>query len=339
MPSIHFESEAEWLALREQNVGGSEVASLFYLWALPSGEERVFHLYETPPDGAVILECLSSFKSGYRLWLEKSGMVKPESLDGVERVDAGKFIEPALAAWASSKWDGWKLRKVRRYLTHATVNGWGCSLDYEVHQPGMPPVEFKNIDFSIFRRDWVADGEEILVPPIKYMLQLQAQIGVSDADHGWVVACVGGNELKRGRIERHGPTQDKIQDAIEAFWKGVQAGEPPALVADYDAIAEQYRFGQKIGAKDPGLDLRGDNTLPMLCRQYLRRKRHLARVEAFTDNTKARIAALMGDSPRARASGFKISWPVIERPAKQIPARWQDASTYRAALTVTPLED
>ena len=339
MPTLHFDTEAEWHALREQHVGGSEIACLFNLWALPDGTERVFHLYEAPPDGSVILECLSSFKSGYRLWLEKSGQVKPENLDSVERVNAGKYLEPALAEWARSKWDGWRLRKVRRYLTHADVQGWGCSLDYEVHQAGMPPVEFKNIDFGIFRRDWTCDGEEILVPPLKYMLQLQAQIGVSDADHGWVVACVGGNELKRGRIERHEPTQERIGAAIDAFWRGVRAGEPPVLVADYESIAEAFRFGKKAGKKDPPVDLRTHNELPRLCRQWLRTKRHLDRVVVRADNLKARIAYLMGDEPKARASGFKISWPVIECAAKQIPARWQEASTYRGALTVTPMED
>lgn len=338
MPAIHFETEAEWHAIREQNCGGSEVASLFYLWALPDGTEQVFHLYEVPPEGSVILECLSSFKSGYRLWLEKSGQVKPANLDGVERVDAGKYLEPALAEWARNKW-GWKLRKVRRYLTHADVQGWGCSLDYEVHERGMPPVEFKNIDFSIFRRDWTCDGDEILVPPLKYMLQLQAQIGVSDADHGWVVCCVAGNELKRGRIERHEPTQIKIAEAIEAFWLGVRAGEPPVLVADYDSVAEAYRFGKVVDKKVAPVDLTAHNELPRLCRQYLRTKRHADRVGVRLDNLKARIACLMGDEPRARASGYRISWPVIERAAKQIPARWQDASTYRGALTVSPISE
>ena len=339
MPATHFSTEAEWHALREQHVGGSEVACLFYVWALPDGTERVFHAYEEPPAGSVILECLSSFKSAYRLWLEKSGQVKPENLDGVERVNAGKYLEPALAEWARHKWDGWKLRKVHRYLSHDSVAGWGCSLDYEVHEPGMPPVEFKNIDFSVFRRDWVYDGDEILVPPLKYMLQLQAQIGVSDADHGWVVACVAGNELNRGRIDRHEPTQERIGAAVAAFWAGVLAGQPPALVADYDSVAEAYRFGLVLDKKAPGADLTASNSLPGLCRRYLRMQRHVDRVTMRLDNLKAQIAGQMGDMPRGRASGFRISWPVIERAAKQIPARWQDASTYRGALTVTSTDD
>lgn len=334
MGTIAVADEASWLSVRESHVGGSEVACLFYRWALPDGQEVIRHLYEVVPEGAVLVECLSPYKTGYRLWLEKSGRLQPEKLDGIERIDAGTFLEPAIAEWAKNRWD-WPLRKVRRYSTHPEVAGWGASLDYEVHEPGMPPVELKNVDGLVFRNDWLADGGEILMPPIHYSLQLQHQIGAVGGTHGWVVACVSGNQLMRGRIERHEPTQERIAQAIESFWNGVRGNIEPAFVADYESVAKANAYGTK-GSQ---IDLTADEGLPVLCSRYLRIKRHYDRVDTVLANIKGRIAAKVGEANKAAADGYRISWPIVEREEKVIPERIQSAMTYRGALTVTKLKE
>jgi len=331
MGAIAVSNEAEWLSLRDSHVGGSEVASLFYRWRYADGTEAVLHLYETPPEGATLVESLSPFKTGYRLWQEKAGRVMPDDLSSNERVQAGNFLEPALAAWAGEKFK-WKLRKVRRYCTHATVTGWGASLDYEAHEPGFPPIEFKNVDGLAFRDSWAVEGDEIIMPPLNYVLQLQHQIGAVGADHGWIVACVGGNRLLRGRIERHEPTQQKIAEAIAAFWEGVETGTEPKWVADYDSVAETYRYGSKALQ----VDLTADGDLPQLCADYLARKAEADQLEATISHLKGQIASKLGDAAKAVASGYRMSWPVVERPEKVIPERIQKALTYRGALTITP---
>lgn len=334
MSAIPVPDEATWLSLREAHVGGSEIASLFYRWRYTDGTEAVHHLYETPPEGAVVLGCLSPFKSGYALWQEKAGRVPPTDLSQVEYVNAGTYLEPALAEWARNKWD-WKLRKVRRYLTHDSVKGWGASLDYEVVGEGMPPVEFKNADGFAFRDGWTVDGDDILMPPLNYVLQLQHQIGATGADHGWIVACVGGNKLMRGRIERHEPTLQRIGEAIEAFWRGVEQGVEPTWLADYEGVAEAYRYGT------PGesVDLTADDDLPTLCAAYLDAKRVVEEAETALEMAKGRVAAKLGDAAKAMATGYRISWPVIDRAEKVIPERIQKALTYRGGLTVTALKD
>lgn len=334
MSAVPVPDEATWLSLREAHVGGSDIASLFYRWLHPNGEEAVHQIYEAPPKGSTLLGCLSPFKSGYRLWQEKAGRLMPDDLSGVERVQAGNFLEPALAEWAKDKWD-WKLRKVRRYCKHDSVEGWGASLDYEVQEKGLPPVEFKNIDGLQFRDKWVADQGEILMPPLHYVLQLQHQIGAVGADHGWVVCCVSGNELLRGRIERHDGTQKKIAEAIEAFWQGVNGNVEPTWLADYETVADEYRYG------DDALpaDLTGDGELPTLIATYLTKKKALAEFEVEVDNLKGQIAARVGEATKAKALGYRISWPRIERPEKVIPEKVQKALTYRGALTISEIKE
>jgi predicted phage-related endonuclease len=329
MAHVAVQSEAEWLALRESFVGGSEVASLFYTYRMPDGGAAVRHLYEAPPENSQPLGCLSPYRTGYALWTEKAGLVMPADFSS-ERIDAGKFLEPALAAWASDKFK-LKLRKVRRYHQHETVEGWGASLDYEVHGIGMPPVEFKNVDRAIFARDWMAEGDDIIAPPIHINLQLQHQMGACGADHGFIVACIGGNELKLGRIPRHEPTQTRIAEAITAFWAGVKAQVPPILVADYEAVSKAHAFGDKGAVAD----LSGVEGFPALCDRYLELKRQADELEVSLETAKGQIAIHLGEATKATAPGVRVSWSVIHRPEKVIPERKQEAKTYRGALIVT----
>lgn len=328
MGSIAVKNEAEWLTLRDSHVGGSEIAALFYEWRLPTGESRIFQMFEHPPEGSVCLGCLNPFKTGYRLWLEKSGRLMPEDLSSNDRVQAGVFLEPAIAEWASTKWE-WKLRKVRRYLVHPSVTGWGASCDFESHEEGMPAVEIKNVDGAAFREKWSVEGEHIVMPPLTYALQLQHQIGAKGADHGWIVACVGGNQLFRGRINIHEKTQDRIRSAVTDFWKSIKANVEPTWVADFDSVAKS-----RLSPIDDALDLTDDAELPDLCQKYLEIKQSADDLDQQLSLVKGQIGAKIGDSTKAKSIGYKLTWPVINRPEKIIPAKVQNALTYRGALTI-----
>jgi predicted phage-related endonuclease len=330
--TLRYESEAEWLALRDRHVGGSDVAALFNEWRLPDGSTRILHVYEAPPEGSIFIECQSPYKSSFALWHEKAGLVR-ESFEETERVRAGKHLEPALASWAQETWPDWKLRKVRRYLQHDEEPGWGASLDYEAVEKGHPPVEFKNVDWLIFRDNWQGDGDD-LIPPIHVNLQLQSQIGVSRADHGWVVVCVGGNKLKRVRIEQHQPTQDRIREAVAMFWQGVREGAVPTWLATYDTVCNLALAVRDDDKKIPAVDLCDDEAACRDIRRYERWKAHADFVGMHLDMMKARVGLRLTDRTKALTPTHTISWPLIEREAKTIPARFQDAKTYRGGFTV-----
>ncbi len=332
MAVLKFSSEAEWLTLREAHVGGSDVASLFNLWRLPDGSVVTLHCYEAPPEGSEFIECLSTYKSTFRLWQEKAGKLASDFQEN-ERVQAGKHMEPALAAWAMEKWPDMKMRKVRRYLQHDEHPGWGASLDYEMATGDMEPVEFKNVDFLIFRDKWGGEGEDI-IPPIHINLQLQSQIGVKPkATGGWVIVCVGGNTLKRVWIERHEPTQERIGEAVDMFWTGVKAGAEPRWLADFDTVKDLLSNGD---GKLPPVDLEPSPAACVDARRYMRWKRHFDYVKGHMDRSKARVALEMGEATKAFGPGFTITWPVSGRIAKMIPEKWQDAATWRGGFTVKP---
>jgi predicted phage-related endonuclease len=326
MANIKVGSEAEWHAIREQNIGGSEIASLFYLYAV-DGQEQVFNMFQEVPANAICLGCLSPYKTGYRLWQEKAGKLKPDDLSENERVIAGQFMEPAMAEWAKSKFD-LKIRKVRRYMSHNDVRGWGASLDYELISAGMPPVEFKNVDGLQFRNNWIAEGDEIIMPPLHINLQLQTQIGVTDADYGLIICCVGGNELKLGQVQRHEPTQAKIAEAIAAFWKAIDAGFEPSHLADYETVAKMHSAGDKDA---PVVDL---TDVEIHIAHYVKWKKHFDFVEKQISRAKGRVTEVLGKATKGKSDRFAITWVATHIPEKLIPAKVQVEKNYRGAFIV-----
>lgn len=321
--------KADWHAKRAQHIGGSEIAALFYLWQLADGRLAYLHMFEVPPTGSTCLGCVSRHTTGYRLYWQKRGILPPEDLDGVERVMLGQELEPAIARASERKW-GWRLENARSYVKHPAVAGMGASRDFQQVAPGYPPVEVKNVDFLIFRDLWQARGDEIAAPPIDITLQVQHQIacghsrgGVSP--HGWVVACVGGNRLYRGRIERHEPTIARIEQAVAAFWRAVESETPPLDVADFDTVAELSLLGAEV--RNAPLDLTADNRLPTLCARFLRIQERRKKAEDIEARVKAEIALKLGNAPetiRAKAAGYGITWVYAQRGGKP----------YRGALNI-----
>lgn len=319
------------LSDRARFVGASEVASLFYAVETEDGQVSYPHMFEPLPSGAAVLGCLSRHTTGYRLWHQKAGNVEPDNLDEVERVQAGQHMEPAIAAWAAEKWPEWAgvLRKVRRYIEHPAITGLGASRDYELHAPGLPPVEIKNVDGLIFRDEWQADGDEITAPPLDITLQVMHQFASAGAkaNHGWIVACVGGNRLLRGRIAAHAPTIARIEEAVTAFWRSIADGAPPDDFADIETVSDLYLTGER----EAPLVLDGDNRFPDLCARYQKLHGICKRADRLRDQVKAQIALKVADATRASGSGYRVTYPIIHRKES---TRTIAAGVYRGAMTI-----
>src|SRR3990167_8295884 len=127
MTDIPIESEAHWHSLRSKHGGASEAAAL-------CGE--------------------SPWLTEFQLYHQKAGTLPPTDFSDNAAVNAGRFFEPAIAAWASEKWadDGvqWPLRKVHRYIECGDCPEMGASLDFEESDTGVP-VEIK---WSVYGQGW-----------------------------------------------------------------------------------------------------------------------------------------------------------------------------------------
>lgn len=245
---------------------------------------------------------VSPYTTKFEIWHAKKGNIPAANLDGSERVEAGRFLEPAIAAWANHKWN-WDVRNVPDYRPHGTVAGMGASLDFETGDG--EPVEVKNVDYLVFRDKWEHEGEALISAPDHILVQVQAQMACTPgAERAWIIVCVGGNTIYRMPVDRHLGLIAKIEREVAAFWQSIRDNvEPkPDFSADLDTIGMLYSKG------DGGVvDLTGSNRIPELCATYLHAKADEKSAKARADAALAEIKEAVGTASRAMVVGFKIT--------------------------------
>ncbi len=210
----------------------------------------------------------SPYTTKFELWHQKVGNIAVPDLDDVERIMAGQYLEPSIAAWAGAKW-GMDICPVPDYRASSTVGQMGCSLDFETESG--EPVEIKNVDNLIFRDQWSSDGDIITDAPMHILVQVQHQLACPFIDmprpeRSWLIVCVGGNRLYRMKIPRHDAMISRIEQEVKDFWYSVEAGvaPEPQFELDSDAISLLYR-GQGVELAD----MRGDGRARDLAADYL----------------------------------------------------------------------
>lgn len=277
MTSVPITNEEQWRALRQKHVGCSEISALF-------NEHQQMTKYE--------------------LWYIKKGLLDAPDLSDNSRVFWGTILEPAIADGAA-RLNGWNVRKVRRYLSSDTVEGFGGSLDYEIvsHDDGPGALEIKTADW-IVAKNW-EDG----APPLSYMLQLQGQLALTGREWGAIAVLIGGNDLRVFQHKRRPKTIEIIEQAVAEFWQSIRDNKPPPP----DFLADAETIGRLHQSVEGGkfLDLSTNNRIPELCDAY-----HAAGIaekdaEKRKDAAKAEILTIMGDAETAACGSFRLSAKVV----------------------------
>jgi len=236
----------------------------------------------------------------FELWHRKAGNLEEPDLSDVERIFWGQTLEPAIAKGIAEQ-ENWKIRNVRRYITHPTIGGMGASLDFEVlkDKHGSGVLEIKNVDRLIYR-NW-PEGEA----PLYFQLQVQHQLSVSRKAWGAVGALVGGNEPVVFKMDRHEGAIKKIEQAVEAFWLSIKEGQEPSpdFSQDQDAIGELY------GSSTPGkfLDMTGEDHFEELCRTYDEARAAERFEKSRKDTAKAEILTLSEEAEQIRCEPYTIN--------------------------------
>jgi putative phage-type endonuclease len=254
----------------------------------------------------------SPYTTKFKLWHQKAGLLPADDLDDNERVQAGQFMEPSIAAWAAHKWD-LDIVKVREYRANPRVPGMGASLDY-MTRAGVP-VEIKNVDRSVFKADFEAEKDTIVAAPDHFLIQVQHQIscpaeGAPPTAEGLLIACVGGNKLYRMPIPRHTPLIERIEHEVADFWGSIVANEPPPPDFEQDAEAIARLF------KGTGLeqaDLSGNPRAREIALAYLTAHDLHTSAKKRKDALLAELKTLLGDAQGALlGGGYKVKGSFIK---------------------------
>lgn len=266
-----------WKKLREDNIGGSEIACLF-------GEGRT---------------------SYYKLWHIKRGLIEEINLDDVERVQAGKFMEAGAINWYNHVYKI-NLYQPFQYVKHATVKGMACTPDaispYGDQLGYKIMAQVKNVDSIQFQLLWEHEKEEITKAPLDILLQCQHELEVMDYDINILIVVVGGNRLFRMICQRDRDIGAMACAAVDKFWNMSEA-PLPEFDRDGDTILE---LRKKLPQKE-FKDFTYDKNLYKLLRNGLRKTVLRNKAQDALDRINAEITFIIENCQHVRCGDMLVS--------------------------------
>lgn len=294
-------NEADWLAMREQDVTSTEVAALF---------------------GA------SPYLTEFELYHRKIGALSSE-VEENERMRWGKRLEAAIAEGVAEDL-GLIVEPFKTYMRMPALR-MGSSFDYKVvglregwsgdetfrdlfrvHGPGI--MEVKNVDGLAFRRGWL-DGTEIEAP-LHIELQAQHQLEVSGLQWCVIAPLIGGNTPKPFARIRDEVVAEAVRKKVAEFWQRVDQGIAP----DPDFLKDASAIGQLYGNEDgTEVDMSDNAYLAVLCDEYQQAGKEERAASDRKRALKAEILTLIGPHAKVKVGDFSISAKAIaDNPGKLV---------------------
>lgn len=264
---------------------------------------------------AALFGC-SPWLTHYELWQRKAGGIATPAFDemsedGVpadERIYWGIRMEATIIAAAKERF-GYTDRDQVDRLDNG--KGLGGHPDRRVMCPKRGPgiLETKCVDW-LERKKW---GDE---PPLHYLLQTQAYIGLDAAIWGDLLVLVGGNKLERFEYETRPVVYTEIEARVSAFWQSIRENKPPKP----DYTRDRSTLGEVFAdSSETVVDLRLDNRMPELAAEFLAAQTAEREAKAARQAAEAEILHKLGEAGIAMVEGFRVKVPTIaELPAKTI---------------------
>jgi hypothetical protein len=264
--------DAQWHALRAQNVGCSEVGALFGV-----------HDYVT----------------AYGLAARKLGKIDANiDSDVLER---GRYLEPVVHKMLAKKYPDWQQIAAGSYYHDDEVR-FGATPDLFIKTDrGIGVVQIKTVAPAIYSKKWHNEDTGQIEPPLWIALQAMGEQHLTGANFAVIAALVFGewdfHLAPIIEVPYLAPVIESARAKIKAFWEMVDRGvlPPPDYEADRDNLVRVLR--QDDGTE---LDLTGDNELPQIAAELAiaRDAKHLA--EQSIDRCQARILGKIGTAQRVK---------------------------------------
>ena len=287
--TLTFETEAQWLAMREKDLTSTEAAALF----------------DSSP-----------YFTEFALHQVKTGRLPSDFKDN-ERVKWGRRLEAAIAAGIAEDM-GLIVEPFKVYGRIAEIR-MGSSFDFKIvglvpgvernaaremfdkHGPGI--MEIKNVDGLVFRRTWLEDGEQIEAPP-HIEIQVQHQLEVADMNWSLIAPLVGGNTPKPMIRERDLEIGEMIRTRVQRFWDRIDAGVSPE-----PHYVEDAKTISKLHLENDGsaLDLTSNPRVYELCKEYTAAGVAVKAAEARKAGARAELLTIIEAAKTVKAAGFSIS--------------------------------
>jgi putative phage-type endonuclease len=279
------ESIEHWLKMREEVLTSTEISTLFDL---------------------------NKYQSRYELFMKKSGQLDIP-FEESERMKWGNRLEESIAHGAAEE-NGWDIREMNEFIVCPDYR-IGSSFDFCIQDSSIKTpmqqntvewtprdyaiLEVKNVDSLIYYNEWT----EFEAPP-HIELQVQHQMLVAGLSEAYIVALVGGNELKQIHRKANEAIQNKILEAATKFWHDIDNNiQPePDFEQDSSVICELYKStdGSSYDATD-------NETIYDLASRYKQAMEDEKDAKARKDALKAQIFTIVDKAEKVYGAGFSIS--------------------------------
>jgi putative phage-type endonuclease len=237
------------------------------------------------------------------LFARKTGVTMPLDIDNTA-MRRGRLLEDVVARAFLEENPGYKVTKANLYL-RAPLLRLGASLDYLFVDPQgrKGPLENKTVASHIFKKQYTDQ-----TPPTHHILQCLVQMMLLNSPVGKLaVLIVDGYrfELHTYNIPRHPAAERRIQDAVAQFWSDIEAGRTPNIDYTRDGSLLPVLFPHHVEGKV--VDLRGDNTLPVLLDEHEQLRDEIAAKEKRKKAIETELKYKMGDAEAALLAGWRIT--------------------------------
>lgn len=255
-------------------------------------------------------------RTAYDVWNE---FLHPEArpqLDDNEQVEAGVYMEPAIARWAATKW-GIEIDydPARDPVKHPRLSFMQCHPDALVVGEAAG-LECKNRGFQALRlyRDLEEAEHEMDRAQASEVLQCHASMAVTGATHWYLAVAVAGQKLLRFRFERDDSICRVIEERYAALWECIQSKTPPPPmnIADCHALWPTQRVASFI-------DIEPESPVAKAVERRKALKDEIKARERELDLIEFQIKATMRDNEELRIGGAKaLTWKAQPRSAFQL---------------------
>lgn len=283
---IPIADREQWLELRRQDITASDIAAA--------------------------CGC-SPWKSALQLWADKTGVVTEDGDSALMK--RGRHLEDAVLNYYREEFPGHVVTKPAVYLrdTEARI---GATPDAIAVIDGEEVViQCKVVAKPIFDREW-ADG-----PPLHYMLQVVTEMMLWGASRG-IIAVLAidafGAEFRTFEVPRHPAAEQRVREAVAAFWADIALGLQPR--ADYSRDATLLSMLNPPDEKAPPLDLSMDNRMPVLLADFEAARSTEKAARAEIEALRAEILDKLGSASLATLPGWKVSHKMQSRKSYTVAA-------------------
>lgn len=269
----------QWLEERRKGIGGSDIAAVLGL---------------------------SPWKTAYQVYQDKRGEVVQG--EGTKSMDWGKRMEPAIRQWYSDV-TGRSVRVPDKIIYHGQYPFMFASLDGFTDDGRV--VEIKTARSG---KGWGEPGTDEI--PDYYALQCQHYMLVTGLDVTDVPVSIGGSSPELYEVPADRELQEMIVEAAAAFWRRVEAGDPPDPVTYADAVS-RYGSSRVEGA----VMATEDDVLNVAALRYVRGQ--IADLGKQEEDLKGKLITAIGDAGSALvdADGRPLVTYRIGKPVSRFDAR------------------